>query len=135
MNPQNLHSLVSGTGGAVFRVADENTQDADAVIKGLAVRFHKALAVPVLETTKVTLAGEPAELYPAKLPPLRADVPTLVVGRFEKGATTDDVWRAMGRIIEEAGAIGNNVGPARPPPRAPADRTALAPSGRRYPYC
>jgi Xaa-Pro dipeptidase len=26
------------------------------------------------------------------------------------GATTDDVWRAMGRIIEEAGAIGNNVG-------------------------
>lgn len=26
------------------------------------------------------------------------------------GAKTDDVWRAMARIIEEAGAIGNNVG-------------------------
>lgn len=26
------------------------------------------------------------------------------------GATTDDVWRAMNRIVEDAGAIGNNVG-------------------------
>jgi Xaa-Pro aminopeptidase len=26
------------------------------------------------------------------------------------GARTDDVWRAMAKIIEEAGAIGNNVG-------------------------
>jgi Xaa-Pro dipeptidase len=26
------------------------------------------------------------------------------------GAKTDDVWRAMARIIEDAGAIGNNVG-------------------------
>lgn len=26
------------------------------------------------------------------------------------GATTDDVWRAMATIIEDAGAIGNNVG-------------------------
>lgn len=26
------------------------------------------------------------------------------------GAKTDDVWRAMAKIIEEAGAIGNNVG-------------------------
>jgi Xaa-Pro aminopeptidase len=26
------------------------------------------------------------------------------------GARTDDVWRAMAKIIEDAGAIGNNVG-------------------------
>ena len=85
MNPHNIHSLVSGTGGTVLRVADEKTADPVAVIKGLAARFHKALAVPVLEPTAYALAAEAAEVYPAKLPPLRADTPTLVVGRFEKG--------------------------------------------------
>jgi tetratricopeptide (TPR) repeat protein len=85
MNPHNLHALVCGTGGAVLRTADEGTEDPVAVIKGLAARFHKSLAVPVLEPTSFTLAAEAAEVYPAKLPPLRADMPTLVVGRFEKG--------------------------------------------------
>ncbi|MBO0700952.1 MAG: VWA domain-containing protein, partial [Zavarzinella sp.] len=85
MNPQNLHTLVSGTGGAVLRTADEHSDDPIAVIKGLAARFHKALAVPVLEPTKYTLGAEAAELYPAKLPPLRTDTPTLLAGRFEKG--------------------------------------------------
>jgi tetratricopeptide (TPR) repeat protein len=85
MNPHNLHALVSGTGGAVFRTGDEGTEDPAAVIKGLAARFHKSLTVSVLEPTKFALAAEAAEIYPAKLPPLRADVPTLVVGRFEKG--------------------------------------------------
>lgn len=85
MNPHNLHALVSGTGGAVFRTADEKSTDPAEVIKGLAARFHKALAVPVLEPTEVALSAPAAEMYPTKLPPLRADTPTLVVGRFEKG--------------------------------------------------
>jgi tetratricopeptide (TPR) repeat protein len=85
MNPHNLHALVSGTGGAVLRTADEGTEDPVAVIKGLAARFHKSLGVPVLEPASFTLTAEAAEVYPAKLPPLRADTPTLVVGRFEKG--------------------------------------------------
>jgi tetratricopeptide (TPR) repeat protein len=85
MNPYNLHALVSGTGGAVLRTADEKTEDPVAVIKGLAARFHKALGVPVLEPASFTLSAEAAEVYPAKLPPLRADIPTLLVGRFEKG--------------------------------------------------
>jgi Xaa-Pro aminopeptidase len=50
------------------------------------------------------------------------------------GATTDDVWRAMGRIIEEAGAIGNNVGRlghglglqlTEPPSHRPGDGTPI----------
>jgi tetratricopeptide (TPR) repeat protein len=85
MNPHNLHALVSGTGGAVLRPADEHTDDALQAVKGLAARFHKSLAVPVLEPTKMSFGADVAELYPAKLPPLRADLPTLVVGRFEKG--------------------------------------------------
>ncbi|HKB02389.1 MAG TPA: VWA domain-containing protein [Gemmataceae bacterium] len=85
MNPHNLHALVTGTGGSVMRVADEQVEDPLAVINGLAKRFHKALAVSVLEPTRSALSAEAAELFPAKLPPLRADSPTLVVGRFEKG--------------------------------------------------
>ncbi|HJZ93048.1 MAG TPA: hypothetical protein VKE40_19385, partial [Gemmataceae bacterium] len=75
----------SGTGGTVLRTADESSQDPLTVIKSLATRFHKALAVSVLEPTGVAMTGEPTEMFPAKLPPLRADSPTLVVGRFEKG--------------------------------------------------
>jgi Xaa-Pro dipeptidase len=50
------------------------------------------------------------------------------------GATTDDVWRAMGRIIEEAGALGNNVGRlghglglqlTEPPSNRPGDGTVI----------
>src|SRR5262249_59262471 len=72
-------------GGAVPGSAEARPAEPRAVIKNLAVRFQKALTVPVLEPTKAALAAEAAELYPAKLPPLRADAPTLVVGRFEKG--------------------------------------------------
>ena len=85
INGHNLHTLVTGTGGNVFRTNDEKTDDPVVAIKAVAVRFQKALAVPVLDASKVTLSSEVAEMYPAKLPPLRADVPTLVVGRFEKG--------------------------------------------------
>ncbi|MGN6767638.1 MAG: M24 family metallopeptidase [Rhizobiaceae bacterium] len=51
------------------------------------------------------------------------------------GATTDDIWRAMNRIIEEAGALGNNVGRlghglglqlTEPPSHRPGDGTVIA---------
>lgn len=50
------------------------------------------------------------------------------------GATTDDVWHAMSRIIEEAGAIGNNIGRlghglglqlTEPPSHRPGDGTVI----------
>lgn len=50
------------------------------------------------------------------------------------GVTTDEVWRAMNRIIEEAGAIGNNVGRlghglglqlTEPPSHRPGDGTVI----------
>ncbi|MGH1483546.1 MAG: M24 family metallopeptidase [Geminicoccales bacterium] len=52
------------------------------------------------------------------------------------GATTDDVFRAMARVIEEAGSIGNNVGRlghglgmqlTEPPSHMPGDGTVIAP--------
>lgn len=51
------------------------------------------------------------------------------------GATTDDIWRAMNRIIEGAGALGNNVGRlghglglqlTEPPSHRPGDDTVIA---------
>ncbi len=50
------------------------------------------------------------------------------------GATTDDIWRAMNRIIEGAGALGNNVGRlghglglqlTEPPSHRPGDGTVI----------
>lgn len=50
------------------------------------------------------------------------------------GATTDDIWRAMNRIIEDAGALGNNVGRlghglglqlTEPPSHRPGDGTVI----------
>lgn len=50
------------------------------------------------------------------------------------GATTDAVWQAMSRIIEDAGAIGNNVGRlghglglqlTEPPSHRPGDGTVI----------
>ncbi len=84
-NAHNLHTLVSGTGGTVLRPVDEKDVDPQAAVKALATRFHKALGVAVLEGAKGTPSAEVAELFPNKLPPLRADVPTLIVGRYAKG--------------------------------------------------
>src|SRR5262249_47531480 len=46
---------------------------------------NAAVSAPILYPTKFQLRGDVAESYPTKLPPLRSDVPTLVVGRFQGG--------------------------------------------------
>ncbi|MEZ6139399.1 MAG: VWA domain-containing protein [Zavarzinella sp.] len=84
VNGHNLHSLVTATGGLLVRPQDETTRDPFAMVKGVAERLDKATKVPVIESVKSTLSGNAAEMYPTQLPPLRADVPTLVVGRFAK---------------------------------------------------
>ena len=42
LNGLNIHTLVSGTGGAVMRTADEKTDDPIAAIKGLVVRLPES---------------------------------------------------------------------------------------------
>jgi tetratricopeptide (TPR) repeat protein len=155
INGHNIHTLVSGTGGTVLRASEEKTEDPVAAIKGLAVRFQKSLSVPVMEPAKATLSAEVAEMYPAKLPPLRADEPTLVVGRFEKGkvpasleltiegkvvgaATTVKVTQPMPEPAADNFFLGSvvaqwrNSGHADAPAILRADRTlALAYEGTR----
>lgn len=90
-NAHNVHALVSGTGGAVVRPMDAGTTDSFAAVKGVATKLFKALDVPVIQPTKLTLSTPAAEVFPTKLPPMRGDTPTLIVGRFEKGKAPKDL--------------------------------------------
>src|SRR5262249_52183101 len=78
LDPANLHGLATYTGGAVVRVMRK-----DRVADTLQ-RLQTALAVPVLYPTKFQFADNVAEAFPTKLPPLRADAPTLVVGTLKQ---------------------------------------------------
>ena len=123
INGHNIHTLVSGTGGLVIRVTDENSQDPLQVIKGLTARFNKALTVPVLEPTRVALAAEPIEMFPTRLPPLRADAATLVVGKFAKDkvpATLD--LSVEGKVV----GVAVTAKVSQPMPSAEVDNYFLA---------
>jgi hypothetical protein len=80
LDPQNLHALTSGTGGLPIRITPG--EDLDAVAK----RLHNALSVPVLYPQEVKLGDTVTEYFPTKLPPLRPDSPTLLVGQIKPGS-------------------------------------------------
>jgi tetratricopeptide (TPR) repeat protein len=78
VNAHNLHGLASLTGGAVVRLTEDlNAQAGRAAFAG---RLVAAIDVPVLKPAKAEYGPGIGEVFPAKLPPLRADRPTLVVG-------------------------------------------------------
>ncbi len=80
LDPRNLHGLACGTGGAVVRILGSD-KPADTKQRLLA-----AIATPVLYPTNYQVTGANAEeCFPTKLPPLRTDVPTLVVARVTDG--------------------------------------------------
>ena len=80
-HPENLHGLATGTGGRVVRVKTLE-QKLDDAMKDLQAAF----ASPVLYPNGFDLVGA-TEHFPTRLPPLRADAPTLVVGRMKAAKT------------------------------------------------
>ncbi|MBX9583087.1 MAG: VWA domain-containing protein, partial [Gemmataceae bacterium] len=84
VNPHNLHGLAALTGGAVVRLQEDLTQPAKRA--EFAARLKAALDVPVFKADTYKFADEVAEVFPTKLPPLRSDKPTLVLGRLAKPA-------------------------------------------------
>jgi tetratricopeptide (TPR) repeat protein len=84
VNPSTLHGLASLTGGTVVRIQEDlaNPTRRDEFV----ARLKTALDVPVLKADKFKFGDEVAEFYPTKLPPLRADKPTLVMGKLAKPA-------------------------------------------------
>jgi tetratricopeptide (TPR) repeat protein len=78
-DPKNLHGLATGTGGTILRM-EANDKPVDIVKK-----LQDALAVSVLYPTSFRFGAEVTQAFPTNLPPLRADAPTLVVGRIQAG--------------------------------------------------
>ena len=83
MDPANLHGLASGTGGICMRMLPGDW------VEDLHKRLQSAMEVPVLYSAAFQLPKEVSEVYPSKLPPLRSDTPTLVVGKIEAGKTLE----------------------------------------------
>src|SRR5262249_23284223 len=82
LDSQNLNGFATWTGGAVVRL------QAKEEAKVLCKRLLSTISVPVLYPTKFELATGTLEAYPTKLPPLRADSPTLMIGKVKPEATT-----------------------------------------------
>ncbi|MBN9121974.1 MAG: VWA domain-containing protein [Planctomycetes bacterium] len=102
LDAQNLHGLSVLTGGAVVRVQE----DLAAPVKRaeFITRLKTALDVPVVKPERWAFGPEVGESFPTKLPPLRTDRPTLVMGKLAKadaGAVTASVDGVLnGRKID-----------------------------------
>jgi hypothetical protein len=83
MEPLNLHGFPNGTGGKVVRVGLSDTPEK------WAANLIEAVKTPILYGAQIQLPAEVVEASPSKLPPLRPDVPTLVVGKIKPGARLD----------------------------------------------
>ncbi|MFO0928551.1 MAG: vWA domain-containing protein [Gemmataceae bacterium] len=83
-DPVNLHALVAGTGGCAVRFRGDDTP----VI--VAERLRKQAAEPVLYPETFRLPAGVTVALPTRLPPLRRDTATLVVGRLAAGTAALD---------------------------------------------
>jgi hypothetical protein len=80
-DPDNLHGLATGTGGAPIRVLPNDQPEL------FARRLETTLSAAILYPDKFDMSPDVvAEVFPTKLPPVRSDVPTLVAGRLKGGA-------------------------------------------------
>jgi hypothetical protein len=76
LDPYNLHGFANCTGGKVVRYGLGVTPDS------WAAHLLEAVAQPILYDGEIKLPARMVEVLPSKLPPLRPDVPALVVGKF-----------------------------------------------------
>jgi tetratricopeptide (TPR) repeat protein len=114
INGLNMHSLVAGSGGSVVRFSDD-LRDAKKLYGDLSHRLFEAFQVPVLMPDRLTFGAEVAEFYPTRLPPLRSDIPTLVVGRFAKGkapAKLEGTVEGRSGLLDTKAAFSEAVPPA-----------------------
>jgi hypothetical protein len=84
LDSHNLHGLSVLTGGAVVRVQEDLA--APGKRAEFIGRLIAALNVPVVKPAEWKFGEEVAESYPTKLPPLRTDRTTLVMGKLAKPA-------------------------------------------------
>ncbi|MBY0229630.1 MAG: VWA domain-containing protein, partial [Gemmataceae bacterium] len=80
IDSKNLHGLVQATGGKVIRTG--LTEKAEVFLP----RLLKDVGEPVLYGAALALPASATDVLPSRVPPLRRDVPTLVVGKLADGA-------------------------------------------------
>jgi tetratricopeptide (TPR) repeat protein len=83
LDAYNLHGLAALTGGAVVRVQEDLSAAGNR--QAFFARLKEALDVPVVKPARWAFGPEVGEVYPTRLPPLRADRPTLVMGAIARG--------------------------------------------------
>jgi tetratricopeptide (TPR) repeat protein len=95
LDPQNLHTLITGTGGKIIRhdmgekITDNVDEKTGKVIEaGLVSKIVKDIAEPILYNVEFSLPATFKDVLPGKLPPLRRDAGTLVVGKLPAGTTS-----------------------------------------------
>jgi tetratricopeptide (TPR) repeat protein len=76
LDPYNLHGLANGTGGKVVRFGLGSTPET------WCAKLLEAISQPILYDAQIKLPARIVEVMPSKLPPIRPDVPVLVVARF-----------------------------------------------------
>jgi tetratricopeptide (TPR) repeat protein len=87
LDPLNLHGFVTATGGKVVRFDGKEPADKTVTAEGRWAReVRQAVAAPVLYPTEFKLPQGVTEAFPTRLPPLRSDAPTLLVGKLNPGA-------------------------------------------------
>lgn len=128
INGLNMHSLVTGTGGSVVRFSDD-INDQIKASEYVASNLYSAFNVPVLIPTKFELNAEVAELYPTRLPPLRSDTPTLVLGKFAKGKVPAKI---EGKISGRIGAVESQTTVSEAVPAADAGNFMLSTMVRQW---
>jgi hypothetical protein len=90
-DPDNLHGLATGTGGAPIRKLAEDR------VEQFTERAETVLSAGILYPESFEMSPDAvAEVLPAKLPPLRSDGSTLVVGKLKGGAELS--WSVRGTV-------------------------------------
>ena len=98
VNAYNLHGLATLSGGTVVRVPEDLSTVKSRT--DAATQLRTAFAAPILRPESVTFSNDVAEIYPTRLPPLRTDRTTLVLGKLhrETPALTATI---VGRVGEQ----------------------------------
>jgi hypothetical protein len=156
LNSQNLHGLISGTGGKAIRhnilgtptkeaPAGDSEKPLDPVVYGTVKRLLKAVEEPILYHVDFTLPGTVTEALPSKLPPLRRDAGTLVVGKLAAGTKSID-YKLQGTVAGKAVTFDSRLDVPKGDPdhfflvsihgqwKAAKDRPALLQSDRALAY-
>src|SRR5262249_59692967 len=101
-DPANLHGFATGGGGAVVRV-----QLLEEKLPESMKQIEEALAAPVLYPSEVRMPAGGPEFDPARLPPLRPDAGTLVVGRMK--AAKEFTCTVKGAVPGHDGPVSQEV--------------------------